>query len=88
MFQERQTVGLIMTDKKDPRPSLPEIARDAIGRRLRESLDRIVAEPIPDRFLRLLDDLEQSQTPSGAVEGEPSAARERRESEDAEGAGA
>jgi hypothetical protein len=49
-----------MNDSNDQRPSLPDIARDAIGRRLRESLDRIVAEPIPDRFLKLLDDLEQS----------------------------
>lgn len=53
-------------DKKGSRPNvdraapLPANARDAIGRRLRESLDRIVAEPIPDRFLKLLDQLERS----------------------------
>lgn len=53
-------------DKKNSRPegdraaSLPANARDAIGKRLRESLDRIVAEPVPDRFLKLLDQLERS----------------------------
>lgn len=44
-------------------PAIPDSARDAIGRRLRQSLDQIVAEPVPDRFLRLLEALE-----AGAVE--------------------
>lgn len=44
----------------DRAAALPANARDAIGKRLRESLDRIVAEPVPDRFLQLLDQLERS----------------------------
>lgn len=66
-------------DKKSARSeaeraaSLPANARDAIGRRLRESLDRIVAEPVPDRFLKLLDQLERSG-------GEAEAGRQGKES--------
>lgn len=38
---------------------LPREVRAAIGDRLRESLQPIVSEPIPDRFLKLLEELER-----------------------------
>lgn len=68
------------TDAGDRRkPALPANARDAIGRKLRENLDRIVAEPVPDRFLKLLDDLEA---------GSAAPARSGERATDAEGADA
>lgn len=62
-----------MTDEAHKRPGgsarLPKAAHDAIGRALRESLERIVAEPIPDRFLRLLDELETADRSAADAAG-------------------
>lgn len=68
-----------MTDrraKSGKAPPLPPQARDAIGRQLRENLERIVAEPVPERFLKLLDELERNgaaprHTSAGRALAEP-----------------
>lgn len=56
-----------------PDARMPRIAQDAIGRRLRQSFDKIIAEPIPDRFLSLLDTLAQTPTASALGDGDPTA---------------
>jgi hypothetical protein len=38
--------------------------QDHIGRELRALYNEVVEEPIPERFLKLLDDLERKQTPT------------------------
>lgn len=41
---------------------IEEIVPVAIGRRLRKLYDDIVSEPVPDRFTKLLEQLEQSES--------------------------
>lgn len=43
-------------------PSLDALAASRIGKRLREAYDRIVEEPVPDRFANLLSELEKQET--------------------------
>jgi hypothetical protein len=60
-----------MNDKRDSgskkRLPLPPHVRAAIGHKLKEALEPVVSEPVPDRFLRLLDELEsrpEGESPS------------------------
>lgn len=39
----------------------------AVARRLKEMYDGLVSEPVPDRFLDLLSQLEQAETPATAA---------------------
>lgn len=41
---------------------LPEEARGLIGHQLREEYRRVLAEPLPDKFTKLLEELAQSET--------------------------
>jgi len=43
------------------RPPMPPQAVDAVGRRLKASYDRMLREPIPDKLIQLLENLERSQ---------------------------
>jgi Anti-sigma factor NepR len=47
-------------------PSLQPPAPDLIGKRLRGYYDEIANQPVPDRFLRLLDQLESAARPKKA----------------------
>ncbi|MCR9123364.1 MAG: NepR family anti-sigma factor [Phyllobacteriaceae bacterium] len=55
-------MGWAMQKPKDEqaRP-LNEMAVRQIGKKLRESFDEVVNEPVPDRFAALLDELEKSE---------------------------
>jgi hypothetical protein len=41
--------------------ALPQGVQDHIGRHLRALYDEVVLSPIPDRFLKLLEDLERKR---------------------------
>lgn len=45
-------------------PPLPAGATDMIGKRLRAFYDEIASEPVPDRFLDLLNELEAKTAPN------------------------
>lgn len=47
------------TGKKSP-PALDPLVQSHIGRRLRSMFDEVASQAVPDRFLNLLDQLEQS----------------------------
>jgi hypothetical protein len=56
-------------DQKDPRnmPSmtpLPVELQGQLGKKLREAYSEIVAEPVPDSFLQLLQQLKSKETDS------------------------
>lgn len=44
-------------------PSLPSAIQDHIGRQLRAAYDDVVKEPVPERFLTLLQELDQASQP-------------------------
>lgn len=48
---------------------LDPLAKSKIGKRLRDSYDAVVNEPIPDKFLDLLASLEASEKP-GSKDGD------------------
>lgn len=41
--------------------AMPSPAVDAVGRKLKARYDQILREPIPDKLMQLLDDLESSE---------------------------
>lgn len=44
-------------------PSLPSAIQDHIGRQLRAAYEDVLKEPVPDRFLALLQQLDQPAPP-------------------------
>lgn len=46
-------------------PPIDALAASRIGKRLRESYDKIVHEPVPDRFSQLLAQLEEQENDDG-----------------------
>jgi hypothetical protein len=43
-----------------------------VGRRLKEMFDEVTTQPIPDKFVKLLEELEQRQSqPTGPTPSEP-----------------
>ncbi len=44
---------------------------DAIGKELQNLYDDLVAQPVPDRFLNLLNQLEKNMVSSGVSSGAP-----------------
>lgn len=48
----------------DPAASLDEAIQGTLGRKLRETYDEVVREQVPDKFLKLLDQLKQSENSS------------------------
>jgi Anti-sigma factor NepR len=49
--------------------SLPPELQGQLGQRLRDSYSDLVKQPIPDKFLLLLDKLKNTETPSGPTGG-------------------
>lgn len=54
----RQDESVVMTSSD--RSSISEV-RDAVGRRVRASYGELIQQPVPERFLRLLDELQMSE---------------------------
>ena len=55
-----------MIEKKDGGPETPTLGTEIqsqIGMQLRSLFDRVAAEPVPERFLALLDSLESDNAP-------------------------
>ena len=53
-------------DDDEPAASIDAAIQGALGRKLRESYEEVVREEVPDKFLKLLDDLKFSEQGSGA----------------------
>ncbi|MCH9809517.1 MAG: hypothetical protein K0U74_17485 [Alphaproteobacteria bacterium] len=47
-------------DSRPKAPEMPDAAIDAVGRKVKQSYEKLLKEPIPDRLIELLDQLEQS----------------------------
>lgn len=62
--------------KKSP-PALDPLVQSHIGRRLRSIFDEVASQPVPDRFLELLDQLE-SGGPAQSGDNEAAGAHEVR----------
>lgn len=60
MRQEARVVSLTSEDPT-PETGLPAEARGLIGHQLREEYRRVLAEPLPDKFTKLLEELAQSE---------------------------
>ncbi len=63
MRQEARIVSLT-SDDTTPEAGLPSEARGLIGHQLREEYRRVLAEPLPDKFTKLLDELAKSESQS------------------------
>jgi hypothetical protein len=50
------------TEKMNQTPAQPEI-HDLIGQRLRSFYDEVAKQPVPDRFVELLNQLEAKSSP-------------------------
>lgn len=55
-------------DETEPAGGLPSMVQDDIGRRLRGLYGQLAAEPLPDRFTKLLDQLAKSEKGSNEPE--------------------
>lgn len=50
-----------MPESKNEKPKLDDLAATQIGRKLRAQFDEMVKEPVPDRFLNLLNELQAAE---------------------------
>lgn len=66
MRQEARVVTL--TPESAPEGGLPAEARGLIGHQLREEYRRVLAEPLPDKFTKLLEELARTE---GQSESKP-----------------
>lgn len=46
---------------RERKPKLDDLAATQIGRKLKAEFDSVVSEPVPDRFLSLLEKLEAAE---------------------------
>ncbi|MFN3746423.1 MAG: NepR family anti-sigma factor [Hyphomicrobiaceae bacterium] len=53
-----------MPSQTVPETGLPAEARGLIGHQLREAYRRVLAEPLPDKFTKLLEELARSESQS------------------------
>ena len=56
--EQKDGADVIMPAEQQ-QPSIPRPVQDALGERLRTMYDAIKAEPVPDRLLALLQQIEQ-----------------------------
>jgi hypothetical protein len=61
MRQEARIVSMSSAETA-PDTGLPAEARGLIGHQLREEYRRVLAEPLPDKFTKLLNELAQSES--------------------------
>ncbi|WP_223475931.1 NepR family anti-sigma factor [Oricola indica] len=50
-----------MPESKNNKPRLDDLAASQIGKKLRAQFDEVLNEPVPDRFLELLNRLETAE---------------------------
>jgi hypothetical protein len=50
-------------------PALDAAVQSHIGRRLRSMFDEVASQPVPDRFLMLLDELERASSDGDEPDG-------------------
>jgi hypothetical protein len=62
MRQEARILSLTPADDTTPEAGLPSEARGLIGHHLREEYRRVLDEPLPDKFTKLLEELAKSDT--------------------------
>lgn len=63
-FQPAQDTAESGVDN-EPAASVDAGIQGALGRKLRESYDEVVRENVPDKFLKLLNDLKTAEEQSG-----------------------
>lgn len=61
MRLEANTKTVTTPDSSQPDVVLPTEAQGLIGHQLRQEYKRLLSEPLPDKFSRLLDDLAKSE---------------------------
>lgn len=64
MRHEARTKTMTQEPSSEVDGTLPPEAQGLIGHQLRQEYRRILSEPLPDKFTRLLEELAQSATPS------------------------
>jgi len=64
MRQEAKVVTL--TSVPESEAGLPDEARGLIGHQLREEYRRLLAEPLPDKFTKLLEELAKTESQTGS----------------------
>jgi hypothetical protein len=62
MRQEARTETMINEPAPEAESHLPAEAQGLIGHQLRQEYRRILAEPLPDKFTKLLEQLAQSES--------------------------
>jgi hypothetical protein len=67
----RRRGGEARCDAKPVQRQRPVEFQDSIGKELRNLYDDVVAQPVPDRFLKLLNQLETNVLSSSATLGAP-----------------
>ncbi|MCI5074854.1 NepR family anti-sigma factor [Oricola sp.] len=50
-----------MPERRDKPPKLDDLAVSQIGKKLRAQFDEVLSEPVPDRFVDLLNRLEAAE---------------------------
>lgn len=58
-----------LPDDSKERPRLDDLAASRIGKTLRARFDAIVNEPVPDRFVELLERLDSAEKKSAKADG-------------------
>ena len=58
--QNQASYSVSDSDKKPPK--LDDLSASQIGKKLRAQFDEVLNEPVPDRFLHLLNQLESAET--------------------------
>lgn len=75
-FPDGRTAGHAHPGRKTvsgavPLPAFPSDIQQHIGNLLRASYNEVLTEPIPDRFLQLLDELESASAENPDKKGNP-----------------
>ncbi|WP_442755349.1 NepR family anti-sigma factor [Methylocystis sp. JAN1] len=68
--RDATSVGLCVSERNDKNMRNVDFG-DAIGKELQNLYDDLVAQPVPDRFLNLLNQLEKNMISSGLSRGAP-----------------
>ncbi len=59
-----------MPDSEKKKPKLNDLAASQIGKKLRAQFDEVLGEPVPDRFVDLLNQLEAAEKKSAKDGGD------------------
>lgn len=62
MRHEAKSNTMTKAPPPEPEANLPPEAQGLIGHQLRQEYRRILSEPLPDKFAKLLEDLAKSET--------------------------